>query len=89
MGWPAIVPDHVSLCASLLQVRREFDQYVNLRPVRLVAGVPCPLKGREPDDNDFYAVRENTEGEYSSIGGAALTYVATSAPAGGFERRSP
>ena len=69
VGWPAIVPDHVSLWGSLLQFRREFDQYVNLRPVRLMPGVSCPLKGREPDDIDFYVVRENTEGEYSSIGG--------------------
>jgi tartrate dehydrogenase/decarboxylase/D-malate dehydrogenase len=69
VGWPAIVPDHISLWGSLIQFRREFDQYVNLRPVRLVPGVPCPLAGREPGDIDFYVVRENTEGEYSSIGG--------------------
>jgi len=69
VGWPAIVPDHVSLWGSLIQIRREFDQYVNLRPVRLMRGVPCPLAGREPGDIDFYVVRENTEGEYSSIGG--------------------
>jgi tartrate dehydrogenase/decarboxylase/D-malate dehydrogenase len=53
----------------LLKFRREFDQYVNLRPVRLMAGVPCPLAGRQPGDIDFYVVRENTEGEYSDIGG--------------------
>ena len=69
VGWPATVPDHVSLWGSLIQFRREFDQYVNLRPVRLMPGVPCPLAGREPGDIDFYVVRENTEGEYSSIGG--------------------
>ena len=69
VGWPATVPDHVSLWGSLIQFRREFDQYVNLRPVRLMAGVPCPLVGREPGDIDFLVVRENTEGEYSSIGG--------------------
>jgi tartrate dehydrogenase/decarboxylase/D-malate dehydrogenase len=69
VGWPAIVPDHISLWGSLIQFRREFDQYVNLRPVRLVPGVPCPLAGRGPGDIDFYVVRENTEGEYSSIGG--------------------
>ncbi|SFV03895.1 tartrate dehydrogenase/decarboxylase / D-malate dehydrogenase [Methylobacterium sp. 174MFSha1.1] len=69
VGWPATVPDHVSLWGSLLQFRREFDQYVNLRPVRLMPGVPCPLAGREPGDIDFYVVRENTEGEYSSVGG--------------------
>jgi tartrate dehydrogenase/decarboxylase/D-malate dehydrogenase len=69
VGWPATVPDHVSLWGSLIQFRREFDQYVNLRPVRLMPGVPCPLAGRQPGDIDFYVVRENSEGEYSSIGG--------------------
>lgn len=69
MGWPATVPDHVSLWGSLLKFRRDFDQYVNLRPVRLMPGVPCPLAGREPGDIDFFVVRENTEGEYSSVGG--------------------
>ncbi|QOT70656.1 MULTISPECIES: tartrate dehydrogenase [Sphingobium] len=69
VGWPDIVPDHVSLWGSLLQFRREYDQYVNLRPVRLMPGVPCPLAGREPGDIDFWVVRENTEGEYSSVGG--------------------
>ena len=61
--------DHVSLWGSLLKFRREFDQYVNLRPVRLLPGVPSPLANRVPGDIDFYIVRENTEGEYSSIGG--------------------
>jgi tartrate dehydrogenase/decarboxylase/D-malate dehydrogenase len=69
VGWPAKIPDHVSLWGSLLQFRRAFDQYVNLRPVRLMPGVPCPLAGRKPGDIDFWVVRENTEGEYSSIGG--------------------
>ena len=69
VGWPDIVPDHLSLWGSLLKFRREFDQYVNLRPVRLMPGVPCPLVGKQPGDIDFYVVRENTEGEYSSIGG--------------------
>lgn len=69
VGWPDTVPDHVSLWGSLLQFRREYDQYVNLRPVRLMPGVPCPLAGREPGDIDFWVVRENTEGEYSSVGG--------------------
>jgi tartrate dehydrogenase/decarboxylase/D-malate dehydrogenase len=73
VGWPARVPDHVSLWGSLLQFRREFDQYVNLRPVRLMPGVPCPLAGRTPGDIDFFVVRENTEGEYSSIGGRIFT----------------
>ncbi|GLI21204.1 tartrate dehydrogenase/decarboxylase/D-malate dehydrogenase [Xanthobacter flavus] len=69
VGWPDTVPDHVSLWGSLLQFRREFDQYVNLRPVRLMPGVPSPLVGRKPGDIDFWVVRENTEGEYTSIGG--------------------
>lgn len=69
VGLPAKIPDHISLWGSLLQFRRAFDQYVNLRPVRLMPGVPCPLAGRKPGDIDFWVVRENTEGEYSSIGG--------------------
>jgi len=69
VGWPATVPDHISLWGSLLKFRREFDQYVNLRPVRLFEGVPCPLVGRKPGDIDYFVVRENTEGEYTSLGG--------------------
>src|SRR6478752_4056 len=69
VGWPALVPDHVSLWGSLLKFRREFDQYVNLRPVRLFDGVPCPLAGRKAGDIDFFVVRENTEGEYTNLGG--------------------
>ncbi len=69
VGWPAVVPDHISLWGSLLQFRRGFDQYVNLRPVRLMPGVPAPLAGKKPGDIDFYVVRENTEGEYSTVGG--------------------
>jgi tartrate dehydrogenase/decarboxylase / D-malate dehydrogenase len=74
VGWPATVPDHVSLWGSLIKFRREFDQYINLRPARLFDGVPCPLvdsKGRprRPGDIDFYIVRENTEGEYTNLGG--------------------
>jgi len=69
VGWPDSVPDHISLWGSLLKFRREFDQYVNLRPVRLMPGVPCPLANKQPGDIDFYVVRENTEGEYSSVGG--------------------
>ncbi len=72
VGWPDIVPDHISLWESLIQFRREYDQYVNLRPVRLMPGVPCPLVGRKPGDIDFMVVRENTEGEYSAIGGTAF-----------------
>jgi tartrate dehydrogenase/decarboxylase/D-malate dehydrogenase len=65
VGWPALVP----LWGSLLKFRREFDQYINLRPVRLFEGVPCPLAGRKPGDIDFFVVRENTEGEYTNLGG--------------------
>ena len=69
VGWPETVPDHISLWGSLLQFRREFDQYVSLRPARAMPGVPLPLAGRGPGDIDMMIVRENTEGEYSSIGG--------------------
>jgi tartrate dehydrogenase/decarboxylase/D-malate dehydrogenase len=69
VGWPATVPDHVSLWGSLLKFRREFDQYINLRPVRLFDGVPCPLAGRKPGEIDYFVVRENTEGEYTNLGG--------------------
>ena len=74
VGWPATVPDHISLWGSLIKFRREFDQYINLRPARLMPGVPSPLVGldgkpRKPGEIDFYIVRENTEGEYSSAGG--------------------
>ncbi|WP_374566665.1 tartrate dehydrogenase [Ideonella sp.] len=69
VGWPAKVPDHISLWGSLLKFRRQFDQYANVRPVRLMPGVPCPLAGKKVGDIDFVVVRENTEGEYSSVGG--------------------
>lgn len=69
VGWPETVPDHVSLWGSLIQFRREFDQYVSLRPARLMPGVTSPLAGRKPGDIDMMIVRENTEGEYSSVGG--------------------
>jgi len=69
VGWPATVADNVSLWGSLLKFRREFDQYINLRPVRLFDGVPCPLAGRKPGDIDYFVVRENTEGEYTNLGG--------------------
>ena len=68
VGFPG-VPDHVSLWGLLIPIRREFDQYINLRPVRLLKGIESPLKGRNPGDIDFYVVRENVEGEYSNIGG--------------------
>ncbi len=67
VGWPATVPDHVSLWGSIVEFRRTFDQYVNLRPVRLVPGVEARLAG--VSDIDFLVVRENTEGEYSQVGG--------------------
>lgn len=69
VGMPDQVPDNVSLWGSLLKFRREFDQYINLRPCRLMPGIPCPLAGRKPGEIDFWIVRENTEGEYSSVGG--------------------
>jgi tartrate dehydrogenase/decarboxylase/D-malate dehydrogenase len=74
IGWPATVPDHVSLWGSLLKFRRDFDQYINLRPARLMPGIRSPLVDRQgqplkPGDIDMLIVRENTEGEYSSVGG--------------------
>ena len=69
VGWPATVPDHVSLWGSLLKFRREFDQYVNLRPARLMPGIASPLAGLKAGDIDMLIVRENTEGEYTSLGG--------------------
>ena len=74
VGWPAKLPDHVSLWGSLLRFRREFDQYVNLRPARLMPGIRSPLVGRDGQPRaagaiDMVIVRENTEGEYSSVGG--------------------
>ncbi len=74
VGWPARIADHVSLWGSLLRFRREFEQYVNLRPARLMPGIRSPLVGRDgrprqPGAIDMLIVRENTEGEYSNIGG--------------------
>ena len=63
------VPDHVSLWGLLIPIRRGFDQYVSLRPCKLLPGSKSPLADRGPADIDFYVVRENTEGEYSSVGG--------------------
>ncbi len=68
VGWPG-VPDHISLWGLLIPIRRGFDQYVNLRPCRLMPGAVTPLAGRTEADIDFYVVRENTEGEYSNSGG--------------------
>ena len=69
VGNAAIVPDHISAWGLLINFRRWFDLYVNLRPVRLFDGLPCPLAGRKPGDIDYYVIRENTEGEYGSVGG--------------------
>lgn len=74
VGWPDKIADHISLWQSLLLFRREFDQYINLRPARLMPGIIAPVvrrdgSRREPGEIDMYIVRENTEGEYSSIGG--------------------
>ena len=63
------VPDHVSLWGLLIPIRRRMEQYVNVRPVRLLPGIRSPLAGRKPEDIDFIVVRENNEGEYSQIGG--------------------
>ncbi|HWX51221.1 MAG TPA: tartrate dehydrogenase [Roseomonas sp.] len=68
VGWPG-VPDHVSLWGLLIPIRREFDQYISLRPCKLMPGAKTPLANRTPAEIDFYVVRENTEGEYSSSGG--------------------
>jgi tartrate dehydrogenase/decarboxylase/D-malate dehydrogenase len=69
VGDPKRVPDHISVWGLLIDFRRIFDLYVNLRPVRLFKGMPCPLAGRKPGDIDYYVIRENTEGEYGGIGG--------------------
>jgi len=68
-GNPAIVPDHISAWGLLINFRRWFDLYVNLRPVRLFEGLPCPLAGRKPGDIYYVVLRENTEGEYGDVGG--------------------
>jgi tartrate dehydrogenase/decarboxylase/D-malate dehydrogenase len=74
VGWPATVPDHISLWGSLIKFRRDFDQYVNLRPARLMPGIRSPLVNKlgeplKPGEIDMWIVRENTEGEYSAVGG--------------------
>lgn len=68
VGYPG-VPDHISLWGLLLPIRQTFDQYVNLRPVKLLPGIPGPLRDKGPEDINFVCVRENTEGEYSGAGG--------------------
>lgn len=69
VGYPG-VPDHISLGGLLLPIRRKFDQYVNLRPARILRGISSPLKGKQSGSFDFVVVRENTEGEYSKVGGS-------------------
>jgi tartrate dehydrogenase/decarboxylase/D-malate dehydrogenase len=71
VGYPG-VPDHISLWGLLIPLRRELDLYANIRPVRLLDGITSPLAGRTKQDIDFIVVRENSEGEYSSIGGRAM-----------------
>ena len=68
VGFPG-VPDHISLRGLLLPIRQEFDQYVNLRPIEVLAGIPSPLRNRGPRDVNILCVRENTEGEYVGLGG--------------------
>jgi tartrate dehydrogenase/decarboxylase/D-malate dehydrogenase len=65
------VPDHLSLWGLILLVRQRLDLWANIRPARLLEGIPCPLGGRGPEDVDMLFVRENTEGEYSGVGGRA------------------
>ena len=67
-GFPS-VPDHISLWGLLLPIRQTFDQYINLRPVRLLRGIPGPLRDKGSEEIDFVCIRENTEGEYSGVGG--------------------
>src|SRR4029453_10992255 len=69
VGTPALAHDHIGVWGLLIDFRRYFDLYVNLRPVRLFDGLPCPLAGRKRGDIDYYVLRENTEGEYSNVGG--------------------
>ncbi|MBJ26442.1 MAG: tartrate dehydrogenase [Rhodospirillaceae bacterium] len=68
VGFPG-VPDHISLWGLLIPIRRAFQQYVNVRPIKLLPGVTTPLSDRNPEDIDFIIVRENNEGEYSEMGG--------------------
>ena len=67
VGYPG-VPDHISLWGLLLEIRHGFDQYINLRPVKLLRGAPCPLKDVTPEDIDMIVIRENSEGEYAGAG---------------------
>ncbi len=69
IGMPSLAPDHVTLWGLLLPIRKAFEQYVNIRPVRLLPGIVSPLRFKGPEDVDFVCIRENTEGEYSGVGG--------------------
>jgi tartrate dehydrogenase/decarboxylase/D-malate dehydrogenase len=69
IGFPALVPDHITLWGLLLPIRKAFEQFVNVRPTRLLPGVKGPLRDKKPEDIDFVVIRENTEGEYSGVGG--------------------
>ena len=69
IGFPALVPDHITLWGLLLPIRKAFEQYVNVRPTKLLPGVKGPLRDKKPEDIDFVVIRENTEGEYSGVGG--------------------
>ncbi len=69
VGMPALVPDHISLWGLLMPIRKQFEQYINLRPCQLLPGIKGPLRDRVPADIDFVCVRENSEGEYSNVGG--------------------
>lgn len=69
VGYPALVPDHITLWGLLLPIRKAFEQYINVRPTKLLPGVKGPLRDKGPQDIDFVVIRENTEGEYSGAGG--------------------
>ena len=67
------VPDHISLWDLLLRIRHDFDEYINVRPVKLLDGAPCPLAGCKKGDIDMIVIRENSEGEYAGMGGRNLS----------------
>jgi tartrate dehydrogenase/decarboxylase/D-malate dehydrogenase len=69
IGYPSLLADHITLWGLLLQIRKHFRQYINLRPCRLLPGVISPLRDKRPEDIDFICVRENSEGEYAGVGG--------------------
>ena len=75
VGFPSLVPDHITLWGLLLPIRKSFEQYINLRPIQMLPGLIGPLRNKRPEDIDFVCVRENTEGEYAGVGGR--THVGT------------